>query len=246
MLYKSWWFLCTPKPWSSGTWPGSRLHPSPPVLRSARCHLQALEELWAFSTILTSSKKHSKRQIPARFFQGIFYFQTFLLQKFKLMFWLQRSQHKAHFLINKWTPFTQAPQKYTKVLSLEQFSWNVFTLVFSTMLVFPGFHMGQISCVLCFQRQSKVPWEVNSVFSYRKKYLLYLSFIETEKYTLSPLKQRGYTEVCMLCDVCVKWNTFETHNRRFLGVYLNKNPETSLKPRISHVKCWNCNQNMNC
>lgn len=47
----------------------------------------------------------------------VFYFQTFLLQKFKLMFWLQRSQHKAHFLINKWTPFTQAPQKYTKMLS---------------------------------------------------------------------------------------------------------------------------------
>lgn len=98
----------------------------------------------------------------------VFYFQTFLLQKFKLMFWLQRSQHKAHFLINKWTPFTQAPQKYTKMLSLEQFSWNVFTLVFSTMLVFSGFHKGQISCVLFFQRQSKVPWEMNSVFSYRK------------------------------------------------------------------------------
>lgn len=90
---------------------------------------------------------------------------------------------------------------------------------------------------LCFvfQRQNKVPWVVNSVFSYRKKYLLCLSFIETEKYTISPLEQWGYTYVCMrayihVC-VCVKCNTFETQNRRFHSVYSNKNLETSMKPR---------------
>lgn len=161
MLYKSWWFLCTPNPCSSGTWPGSHLHPSHPAVWSARRHLQTLEELWDFSKIFTSSKKHSKRQIYLLISSKVFYFQTFLLQNLKLMFWLQRSQHKAHFLINKWTPFTQAPQKYTKMLSLEQFSWNVFTLVFSTMLVFSGFHMGQISCVLFFQRQSALRGELS-------------------------------------------------------------------------------------
>lgn len=151
MLYKSWWFLCTPNPFSSGTWPWSHLPPSPAVVWSAQCLLQILQELWDFSTIFTKLQEALKKSKYLLISSKVLsYFQTFLLQKFKLMFWLQRSQHKAHFLINKWTPFTQAPQKYTKMLSLEQFSWNVFTLVFSTTLVFPGFHMGQISFVLFF------------------------------------------------------------------------------------------------
>lgn len=120
---------------------------------SARCHLQTLEELCETSPQYSQAPRSTQKGKYLLISSKVFYFQTFLLQKFKLMFWLQRSQHKAHFLINKWTPFTQAPQKYTKMLSLEQFSWNVFTLVFSTMLVFSGFHMGQISFhVFCFSR----------------------------------------------------------------------------------------------
>lgn len=110
------------------------------------------------------------------------YVQTFLLQKFKLRFGLQRSQRKAHLLINKRTPFTQAPQKYTKVLSSEQFSWNVFNsgvlnhLSISRVSYGPDF-IWLVCCWFCFVfvvvfSRGKVPWEVNSVFSYRKKYLL--------------------------------------------------------------------------
>lgn len=96
-----------------------------------------------------------KRQVPVHSSRDTFCLclQTFLLQKFKLMVRLQGSQHKAHFLINKRNPFTQAPQKYTKVLSFEQFSWNVFTLVFST--IFPGFHMGQILFAFFFSPRGK-------------------------------------------------------------------------------------------
>lgn len=100
------------------------------------------------------SKEHQKGKylfIPPEILSACL--QTFLLQKFKLMFRLQGSQHKAHFLINKRNPFTQAPQKYTKVLSFEQFSWNVFTLVFST--IFPGFHMGQILFAFFFPPEAK-------------------------------------------------------------------------------------------
>lgn len=138
----------------------------------------------------------------------VFYFQTFLLQKFKLMFWLQRSQHKAHFLINKWTPFTQAPQKYTKMLSLEQFSWNVFTRVFSTMLVFPGFHTGQISCVLFFQRQSALRGEL-SLFPIEKVFAVFIFYRNRKIYPfpLRTVRVHGGSHAVRrcVCEMCV-WN----------------------------------------
>lgn len=119
-------------------------------------------------------------------------FQTFLLQKLKLMFWLQRSQHKAHFLINKMKSFHSGTSEVYKsgviwTVLLECVYSGVFNVSSSRVSHGPDF--------LCFifQRQNKVPWEVNSVFPYRKKYLLCLSFIETEKYTISPLEQWGYT-----------------------------------------------------
>lgn len=172
-----------------------------------------------------------------------FIFKRFFYKSFKLMFWLQRSQHKAHFLINKWTPFTQAPQKYTKMLSLEQFSWNVFTLVFSTMLVFPGFHMGQISCGLFFP-EAKCLERWSQSFPIEKVFAVFIFYRNRKIYPFPLRTARAHGGVHAVRRCVCEMNTFETHNRRFLGVYSNKNPETSLKPRISHVKCWNCNQNM--
>lgn len=144
------------------------------------------------------------------FFQDIFllYFQTFLLQKLKLMFWLQRSQHKAHLLINKWNPFTQAPQKYTKVLSSEQFSWNVFTLVFSTMLIFPGFHMGQISFGLFSRGKTECleMWTLSSPIE--KVFAVFISH-RNRKIDHFPLRTvRVHIRVHACIYVCVKCNTF--------------------------------------
>lgn len=118
----------------------------------------------------------------------------------------------------------------------------VYSGVFNNVSIFRVSYGPDFVCFVFPEAKCLERWTQS--FPIEKVFAVFI-FYRNRKIYPFPLRTRGYTEVCMLCgDVCVKWNTFETHNRRFLGVYLNKNPETSLKPRISHVKCWNCNQNM--
>lgn len=97
----------------------------------------------------------------------------------------RNSQDKARCLINNEVFFSGTLEVYKRI-QFAQISWNVFNLVISIDLKIPRVSQGPDFCLNYSEEKENVFWKKWTQLLPIKKYPLYSSLIETEKYNIPP------------------------------------------------------------